>query len=317
MPDAGSGAVITFVRVVVSLVSAGTVAVFFDWLRRVFESRTAGLVGAALLLANPVFRSCQSLMLPDPLAAFFAVLALRALTRWNREYGLAAHWSETLIVGVLLGVAVSTRLYAVALVVPVAVLLILKLPAFPSKTLASAAVITVASLAVFAGTNPLLLMRPKTAVLEMTSRHLLRAGDSRGGVNPGQIPYIVEIPFDTLRPRAYPNEGILDDPENTVRGPDNPRLPWSLGLAALGVAIAARRRAWLPILWAISAYLVVGRVVAAMNPTWIMAKVFLLPAIGICALQAAALSSVAAALRRRPRPANPASRDARRPPVDP
>lgn len=286
------------VRIVVSLISAGTVAVLFDWLRREFSSSAAGLAGAVLLLAHPVFRSCQNLMLPDPIMALFAVMTLRAAARLAVSVDDRLYWADAIATGVLFGAAVSSRLYAAALVVPVAAGLLMQSPRRSARAIKASVVVAALSLGIFAGTNPLMLMSPRVALAEMTTRHVSRWADRNTSLKAGQIPYIVEIPFGALRVERYPDEPKR--PPEAARLLQNPRPIWmaSLALAAVGAILAGIRRRTLPILFFVTAFLLVGRVVGAMSVGWIVAKVFLLPVIGVCALQACVVGAVFRYFRR-------------------
>ncbi len=96
---------------VIPLTLLGTV-VCYRWSREIFDSPAAGLAAAALWAAEPFVLGHGSLMSPDAHAASLGVAAGYTFWRWLRR----PTWGETLISGLVLGLAEAAKTTMVLLI---------------------------------------------------------------------------------------------------------------------------------------------------------------------------------------------------------
>ncbi|MCC6157737.1 MAG: glycosyltransferase family 39 protein [Deltaproteobacteria bacterium] len=283
---------IVFLRVVYGLWSALGVALMFMLARETAGSKTAAWLGAAASLANPVFRSVQVSILPEtpmiPLAAA-ALLFTHRVSRAAMRGGDTRLASA--IAGAFIGLAIGCKLYAIPLLVVFALTRILDGDSSAGRRWRDITIASAVAAVVFAAFHPLLWTDPAFALREMTTGHLRALGGELGTLRSDSLAYVATMPFVGVAIHPWPlNQlGGLPLPSGFQLGV----VAVCVALTAVGGYRAIRKGSWLLVTFATASFLWAGFVVATLTPGWIVPKVFLLPALGLCALWGVALGAIA------------------------
>ncbi|MCL4235862.1 MAG: phospholipid carrier-dependent glycosyltransferase, partial [Deltaproteobacteria bacterium] len=284
---------IVFLRAVYGLWSALGVALLFLFVRESAGSRAAGWLCAALLLANPVFRSVQVSILPETPMIVFTAASLLFTHRAMRD---ADRGRDTRIVAVLAGafagLAIGCKLYAIPLLGAFALMRIVRAVSPIGRRWRDIAIASAVAAAVFAAFHPLLWTDPVFAVREMTTGHLRALGGELGTLRSDSLAYIATLPFVGVAVHPWPlnQQGGLPLPG----GAELVVVAVFAALTAVGVYRAVRDGAATLVVFAAASFAWTGFVVATLTPGWIVPKVFLLPTLGLCALWGMGLSAIAA-----------------------
>lgn len=244
--------------------------------RRARWPTVGAIIGVALLLSNPTFRSIESSPTPDVpmLAAVFVSLALMA----RMEQRGAVSTSGMLILATLLGVGVSTRLYAVALFPTALVLVAVIYRGTPRQAMKWLVALLCVGVTIFVATNPLLYSNPIHGLKLMTIDHFpTHGGDAMPFSRPGSLASMTTFPW----PVSQPTETVAQSHLSPESSPSYQAVLWGVSLSLLGLVHAIRTRQFVAITWFISAFAVITYVVCSFPPVWIRQKVFLLPASGL------------------------------------
>ncbi len=250
-------------------------------------ARLGGLVAAAVLLVHPVFRAAQVALLPDLPMLLFVLGALVCTQR-----GLAARRTRQglwlLDAGVLVGLAVSCKLYALVLVPVVPGAMLIAWSRVGWRGWVGLALGLAIGAGVFVGTNPYLWSHPHEALVAMTSGHVLAQEGALTGLGSGldSLRYLGWLPFSfPLVPSVTSRSEIVS------LGPL--WISWiGVALSALGLLMHIGRRRWLPALFLVSSFALTAWVITRFDPSWLYPRAFLLPSVAAAWLAAAILDSL-------------------------
>jgi hypothetical protein len=265
-----------------SLCVAGTA-----WLASGGRVRGGGLVAASLLLVHPVFRASQVALLPDLPMLLFVIGALiccsQALVSRRLKQGL---W--LLDAGVFVGLAVATKLYALARLPALALWLLVSRGRLGWRGWLGLGLGLGLGGLVFVGSNPYLLSEPGVAMAAMTSGHVQALGGALGGGGSGwaSLRYLGWLPFSLFVP-------ILDC-RSEIQGLIPLWGAW-LGwvLCGLGTIMHIKRGRWLPLLFALSTFGLTAWVITRFDPGWLYPRAFLLPSVAAVWLASGVLDALA------------------------
>ncbi len=251
--------------------------------------RSTGLLAAACLLVHPVFRSAQVALLPDVPMVLLAVLALAASCTGLRARG----WPQAawlVLAGILAGLALACKLYAVALFPwMLAAVLLHRLSGW--RAWLAVCVGWLGGGLAFVATNPYLWLQPGEALRALTTGHVVAQGGEPLGWGAGLESLAASwwAPFTLLEPTMTARSQLQD------LGPGLGLLVGGAVLA-LGLAVALARRRWLPAIWLLFTTGLAAYVVSRFEPAWLYPRAFLLPALGLAwvvgQLDASALASL-------------------------
>ena len=298
-PDLHDTSAVPALRLLIAAISAACVALIF-MLGRCSASNVTGGVAAVLLLANPIFRSIQTAVLADALLALFVLLALWSLQHLDANLRQQrGAWRWFVAFGAFAGLAVSTKLYgfAVYLVFVFVVARHAWLKSRGRALLAATALLVFAlGAAIFVGTNPTLYDYHDfwPALRTITAGHL---HSQRGVPNVLQVdafPHLLTYPFIVFRGAAFDLHNLYA----SASAADFPAIVAGYVICLLGIVSAARKKSYLPVVWFVAAFLVVGYVVMTLGTNWIVAKVFLFPALAVVWASSQALDLVDTQVRR-------------------
>ncbi len=283
---------IVFLRAIDGLWSALGVALMFVLVREATGSRLSAWLCAALLLANPVFRSVQVAILPEtPMTVFAAV----ALLFTHRTLSNAARGRDTrgdsALAGAFAGLAIGCKLYAVPLLVAFALVRILDRVSPTKRRWRDVTIASTVAAVVFAAFHPLLWTDPAFAVREMTTGHLRALGGEIGAFRSDSFAYVATFPFVGVAMHPWPlnQYGGLPLPA----GVELAAVAVFVALTVYGAYWAIRDGAGLLVAFAAASFVWTGLVVATLTPGWIVPKVFLVPVLGLCPLWGIGLANVA------------------------
>lgn len=296
-------------RSVAALCSAVCVALLFSIVRTTY-STSSGVVASVLLMLHPAFRSMSSALLPDVPMTLFALAALLCATAFlaedkgGKRLVRPTGWTHGLVVGfgLFAGLAISCKLYAVALlaVVPLLVWRARHHPWAHAPSFAGAAAL---ALAVFYVSNPLLYAHPLEGILTMTSGHM--------GVWVGYSPAFDWFSLITAGDTLFGLFvfGHVDVDKDIYRLSQLTALPGivhvGIVLCVVGAVIAAARRNFIALAWLAASFGLVGYVMSQFphELLWGHPRQLILPVTAliwtIAGIDVAAVQSVAGAVRER------------------
>jgi hypothetical protein len=260
------------------------------WLGAGGRARLGGVLAACLLLIHPVFRACQVSLLPDLPMLLLVIGALigtqAAIESRSWRQGL---W--LLDAGLLVGLAISTKLYALALLPAVLGALLIRARDVGWRGWLGLMLGLALGAAVFVGSNPYLWADPAVALRAMTVDHvhalqLQGLAADMATLEPGlgltSVGYLGWLPFTLVTP--------LLDPRSEIHGLAPLSWTWlGIVLGGMGLLLHMERRRWLPVLWALSCFGLTAWVVSRFDPSWLYPRTFLLPSmaavwLGSCVL---------------------------------
>ncbi len=251
------------------------------------RSRWAGLVAAGLLLSHPVFRAGQVALLLDGPMLLFSLAALLCAQR-GLEVSRGRQGALLLGAATLAGLAVTCKLYALAVMASVGVMLLLHRRRIAWQGWAGFAAGLLLGAAVFVGTNPYLWQQPMEALRAMTTGHVLAQQGELGAAGTGWA----NLRFLAWLPLSLPVEPILDS-RSQLQGLEPGWSLWSGAvLAALGLLAALRQRRWFPVVFLLASLALSAWVVTRFEASWLYPRALLLPSVAIAWLASHAVALV-------------------------
>jgi len=238
------------------------------------RARAGGIMAGVLLLGHPVFRACQVALLPDLPMLLFVLAALLCAQK-----GLAARrvgqglW--LMDAGALAGLAVATKLYALALLPVLLLMVIVGWRKVGWRGWLGLMLGLAVGLLVFVGTNPYLWHHPQEALRAMTAGHVLAQHGTLTGIGTG---------MDSLRFLAWlPFSMPLVPPLNSrseIMGLGPIWITWfGVMISAIGLVMHILRRRWLPVVFLVSTFALTAWVITRFEPSWLYPRAFLLPSV--------------------------------------
>lgn len=257
------------------------------WLGGTGRARAGGVVAMVLLLAHPVFRASQVALLPD-LPMLFFVLAALICTQAGLESRRLGQGLWLLDAGALTGLAVACKLYALALVPALLVVVALAWRRVGWRGWLGLLLGLVVGAAAFVGTNPYLWSHPHDALEAMTTGHVLAQQGVLDGLGSGHhsLRYLAWLPFSMpLLPAVnYRSE---------IAGLGPLWITW-FGVVCCGIGLLMHiaRRRWLPLLFLVSSFCMTAWVITRFEPGWLYPRAFLLPSVAAVWLGSCVLDSL-------------------------
>lgn len=274
---------IFFLRLLMGLLSAGCVVLFFHLIRHT-GSIIAAWFAVFLLLINPVFRAGQVNITTDIPMLFFCLLSLLQLAAL-KEKGVSSQscWKNILLFGVFAGLAIGCKLFASTLfpVFFVVVLADSKDKHRRALTIISAA--CAVSAAIFILSNPLFLQGFWLAINAMTTNHINSLGGRLDYHCMPCLKFLFRFPFALFHWSAYDAQKNIPIPAKDL----GIYLAYILSISGLVLVIAQKK--WISLTWLIGNFLLIGYVMTTQDIRWVVPKTLLLPTISIIWLSSAAL----------------------------
>jgi 4-amino-4-deoxy-L-arabinose transferase-like glycosyltransferase len=245
------------------------------------------VVAALLLVVHPVFRASQVALLPDLPMLVFVLAALCCLQTGLASRGVRQSL-RLLGAGVLVGLAVACKLYALALLPAVLVAALLAWRRVGWRAWVGLLVGLCLGGVVFVGLTPPLWSEPAETIRAMTTGHVVAQQGALSGFGSG---------WDSLRYLAWLPVSLPLAPALSFRSELAGLGPlWSAwlggGLCALGLLLHIARRRWLPLLFVLSSFALTAWVITRFEPSWLYPRAFLLPAVGAVWLASCVLDAL-------------------------
>ncbi len=244
------------------------------WLGAGGRARAGGAVAAVLLLVHPVFRASQVALLPDLPMLLFVIAALICAQAGleSRRLGQGLWLMDA---GALAGLAVACKLYALAVLPVLVLVLVLEWRRVGWRGWLGLLLGLVIGAAVFVGTNPYLWSHPHDALQAMTTGHVLAQQGALTGFGSGlsSLRYLAWLPFSMpLLPAV--------NCRSEIAGLGPIWISW-LGavICGMGLLMHIARRRWLPLLFLLFSFALTAWVITRFEPSWLYPHAFLLPSV--------------------------------------
>lgn len=281
---------ILFLRMASAVFAALSLGCLFYLLEKISGIGVA-MVGTVLLFVNPIFRSIDSIVTNDIHMYFFSALSLIALYFFemlHRRKMFSYLW--LLIFAITLGVAVSTKLYAVYVYFAFCLILFKEYKKYSLKrNLGIFLFVSFLVLFIFVLSNPFLYHDTLNGIIKMTTGHVVLPGEELF-FSPVNLQYCFTYPYLLFRLTEFKIVGIFY--QSGISTSDYYQICIVLGLVARGIYDCIVDKKYLPVFLFCTSFLWLVYPVCMRGADWITPKVFTIMVFPIVHLVSVAIVSL-------------------------